>query len=116
MPLPQCSTFVAANNMQPTIMGWPNGALQQFESRVPYNPTQRMHLRAYPNRCECEIEPAPEADPAYHWKEDIVPAALTTLAGAGVGAWVDETKRTRGATVGGLLGLGSYVFLRWISA
>lgn len=115
MPLPQCQNFITANNMQPTIVGWPNGALQQYESRVPYNPSQRIHLRVYETHCACETEPAPEADPAYHWKDDVVPAALTTLAGAGVGALVDVRQRHRGAAVGGLLGLGSYVFLRWIS-
>jgi hypothetical protein len=115
MPLPQCQTFIAANNMQPTIVGWPNGALEQYESRLPYNPAERIHVRRFDTHCVCEVEPAPEADPGYHWKDDVVPAVLSGLVGAGVGALVDERKPTRGAIAGGLLGVTSYVAFRWIA-
>jgi hypothetical protein len=115
VPLQNCQTFVAANNMRPTILGWPNGALEQYESRLPYNPSQRMHLRVFQTHCECEVEPAPETDPGHHLKDDVVPAAMSGIVGAGVGAMVDERQPSRGAAVGGLLGLGSYLLLRWIS-
>jgi hypothetical protein len=116
VPLPQCQGLIAANNMQPTVMGWPNGALEQYESRIPYSPGQRMHLRRYSNVCVCEIEPAPETDPAYHLKDDIAPAALSGLVGAGLGALVDQRRASRGAIAGGLLGVVSYAAFRWLSA
>jgi hypothetical protein len=115
MPLPQCESFITTYNMQRTIRGWPNGAIDQYEAQLPYSPAERLHVRKYDTHCVCEIEPTPEADPVYHWKDDVVPAMLSGLLGAGAGALADRRRPERGAVIGGLLGLGSYVALRWIS-
>ncbi len=107
-----CQQFIWQQRLAPTLRGWPEKAMMQYEGPVENRPDLRYHVRHYGTHCKCEVEPSPESDPAYHIGTDLVVGGGVTAIGALIGASLNENDPAKGAMVGGGLGAAAYVFFK----